>query len=222
MVEELLLAVAVGCDRVCSSLEGSLAFAGTGLMAAVAVSAALAVSAVKHRGGLPSTAHGSPLRSAARLGTGAARAGTGPGGAGLAGAHHCSSGRCNLARTPLLLWLLTEAAWRLFSTSRLAAVAAASSAAAMAAAVAACSATSRSCRRLISSSGPVMAVASSAAMSVTVCLSSHPLCVAMAAAFSSAAMATGRQPFQARRWLRPFQRWHPPRRGSSIFLSGVH
>ena len=45
-----------------------------------------------------------------------------------------------------------------------------------------------------------MAVAASAAMSVTVCLSSHPLCVAMAAAFSSAAMATAvamAAPFQA-------------------------
>ncbi len=33
----------------CSSLEASLVFAGAGLMAAVVVSAALAVSAVKHR-----------------------------------------------------------------------------------------------------------------------------------------------------------------------------
>ncbi len=47
MGEELLLALALGCDRV-SSLEGSLV-AGTGMMAVVAVPAALAVSAVKHR-----------------------------------------------------------------------------------------------------------------------------------------------------------------------------
>ena len=44
MGEELLLALALGCDRV-SSLEGSLAVAGTGMMAVVAVPAALAVSA---------------------------------------------------------------------------------------------------------------------------------------------------------------------------------
>jgi len=181
-----------GCDRVCSSLEGSLAFAGTGLMAAVAVSAALAVSAVKHRSAQYCAWIAAAQCCSCRYWTWRCRA------------CRCSSrviGVIYPGTNTLAAVAANRSCRRLFSTSRLVAVAAASSAAAMAVAVAACSAISRSCRRLISSSGLVMAVASSAAMSVTVCLSSHPLCVAMAAQSWQ-----WRQPFQARRWRRVVQR----------------
>jgi hypothetical protein len=70
-----------GAAAACSSPEGSLAFAGTGLMVAAVVSAAMAVFGLC----LPSIAHGSLLRSTARVGTG-------PSGVGLVGALHGSSG----------------------------------------------------------------------------------------------------------------------------------
>ena len=59
---------------------------------------------------LPSTVHGSLLRSAARSCTAVARASTGLGGAGLVGAPPGSSGRYSPARTPWLSWLPTDVA----------------------------------------------------------------------------------------------------------------
>ncbi len=76
----------------CSSLKRSLAF-GTGFMAVEVFSAALAVSAVKHRSAQYCALHGSLLRSAACSCIAVARASIGPGGVGLVGAPPGSSGQ---------------------------------------------------------------------------------------------------------------------------------